>query len=476
MSDGTKLTTADEIEKVIAYDESSYADNLNAGEASITVSGKGDYYGTDDRTLTFAILPRSLDNNCTLGGLKSSYTYTSEEITPVPTVQCTDLKKKLGKDDYKISYENNVDAGTATMTITGKGNYQGTFTKDYTIAPKNLAEPEVKIAPIDAQEYNGMAVTPAPSVSYEFGDGTYALSPVNDYTVAYANNKGTGTATVTVTGTGNFTGSKTAEFRIGQLITNETKFTISCPALTDGTQYVYDGSAFEPEVTVTRIEGNKKLVKDSNYSVTYTDNIHAGTATVSVEGLGGYVGVWQKTFAIAPRDLTDSSVELSVGGVTDGSYQTQYTGSPVEPEVELTYDGQKISTTDYTVSYGADHTSRGTVTLTATAKDGTDFTGSRSTTFTITLASIGNGGYTPANGFKIGAIEPQPLVDGTATPQPKLYYNGTELVMGTDYICTYEKNDSIGSDAVVILKGIGNYTGSVKKTFKICANLSLIHI
>lgn len=169
-------------------------------------------------------------------------------------------------------------------------------------------------------------------------------------------------------------------------------------------------------MTVTRIEGNKKLVKDSNYSVTYTDNIHAGTATVSVEGLGGYVGVWQKTFAIAPRDLTDSSVELSVGGVIDGSYQTQYTGSPVEPEVALTYDGQKISTTDYTVSYGADHTSRGTVTLTATAKDGTDFTGSRSTTFTITLASIGNGGYTPANGFKIGAIEPQPLVDGTATP------------------------------------------------------------
>ena len=56
--------------------------------------------------------------------------------------------------------------------------------------------------------------------------------------------------------------------------------------------------------------------------------------------------------------------------MTDGSYQTQYTGSPVEPEVALTYDGQKISTTDYTVSYGADHTSRGTVTLTATAKDG----------------------------------------------------------------------------------------------------------
>lgn len=53
------------------------------------------------------------------------------------------------------------------------------------------------------------------------------------------------------------------------------------------------------------------------------------------------------------------------------------------------------------------------------------------------------GGYTPANGFKIGAIEPQPLVDGTATPQPKLYYNGTELGHGYGYICTYEKTTAL---------------------------------
>lgn len=115
------------------------------------------------------------------------------------------------------------------MTITGKGNYQGTFTKDYTIAPKNLAEPEVKIAPIDAQEYNGMAVTPVPSVSYEFGDGTYALSPVNDYTVAYANNKGTGTATVTVNRNRQFYRKQDGRIQNWPALTNESKFTISCP-------------------------------------------------------------------------------------------------------------------------------------------------------------------------------------------------------------------------------------------------------
>ena len=112
--------------------------------------------------------------------------------------------------------------------------------------PEEPGRAEVKIAPTTRRSTTEWLSHRRVWCHYEFGDGTYALSPVNDYTVAYANNKGTGTATVTVTGTGNFTGSKTAEFRIGQLITNESKFTISCPALTDGTQYVYDGSAFEP--------------------------------------------------------------------------------------------------------------------------------------------------------------------------------------------------------------------------------------
>ena len=136
---------------------------------------RGDYYGTDDRTLTFAILPRSLDNNCTLGGLKSGYTYTSEEITPVPTVQCTDLKKKLGEDDYKISYENNVDAGTATMTITGKGNYQGTFTKRlYDCAEESGRAGGKRSHRSTRRSTTEWLSPPAPSVSYEFGDGTYA--------------------------------------------------------------------------------------------------------------------------------------------------------------------------------------------------------------------------------------------------------------------------------------------------------------
>lgn len=476
MADGSVLTGS-AISDIIAYDESSYANNLDAGMASITVSGKGEYAETADRVLEFAILPRSLDNNCTISGINTTgYTYTSQEITPTVTVQCADLKKQLTSDDYDISYEKNVDAGAASITIDGKGNYTGTHTATFKILEKSLADTDVTIAPIESQNYDGIAVTPAPVVNYDFGDGTYTLSPESDYTVEYQNNQGPGTAKVIVTAKagGNFTGSIEAEFRIGQSIIEAGDFEINCPDLENGTAFIYTGEAFKPEVTVTRIQGGttRKLEEGKDYKVTYGENIHAGKGTITVEGMGIYTGTWERSFTIAPRDLSDSAIVLAVEGVTDGSYVAAYTGNPVEPEVRVTFNGNLVAASNYTISYGANNTNRGIITLRITANGGTDFTGTRSTTFEIGVASIGNGGYVPANGFRIGAIEAQPLVDGVATPQPKLYYNGAVLVYGRDYVCTYENNDRTGTNAVVILTGIGNYTGSVRKTFEICGNIA----
>lgn len=479
MVDGSVLTetTSPKISDIIDYDRSSYENNLDAGTASITISGRGEYAETADRVLEFAILPRDLTANCTVNGVKSTgYIYTSQEIAPTVTVQCTDLKKTLQTADYDISYEDNINVGTASIIIDGKGNYKGTYTETFSILAKDLGEDEVVIAPIEDQSYEGLAVTPAPVVSYDFGDGTYMLSPERDYTIAYQNNQGPGTATVTIEARpgSNFTGSKSADFNIGQSITEAGEFEISCPALENGTVFTYTGKAFEPEVTVTRIQGNttRPMEEGKDYEVIYGENIHAGTGTITVKGKGIYTGTWERSFTIAPRDLSDSAIVLAVEGVTDGSYVAPYTGKPVEPGVTLTYNGTEIKAADYTISYGTNNTNRGIVTLRATANAGADFTGTRSTTFEIGLASIGDGGYVPNAGFRIGAIEAQPLVDGAATPQPKLYYNGAALVYGRDYVCTYENNDRTGTNAVVILTGIGNYTGSVKKTFEIRGNIA----
>ncbi len=61
--------------------------------------------------------------------------------------------------------------------------------------------------------------------------------------------------------------------------------------------YTYDGTAKEPSVTATL--GDKALVKDADYTVSYADNVNAGTATATITGINNYKGTASATFAIA---------------------------------------------------------------------------------------------------------------------------------------------------------------------------------
>ena len=65
----------------------------------------------------------------------ASYTYSGSAIKPAVTVK--DSKgNKLSASNYTVDYTNNTKVGTAAITITGKGNYQGTITKTFVIKPK----------------------------------------------------------------------------------------------------------------------------------------------------------------------------------------------------------------------------------------------------------------------------------------------------------------------------------------------------
>lgn len=105
----------------------SYSNNTNAGTATVTVTGTGDYAGT--KSATFTIAPKAITAS-QVSALKS-YTYTGKAITPAVTV--SGLKSGT---DYTVSYKNNINAGTATVTVTGKGNYTGTATVNFTINKK----------------------------------------------------------------------------------------------------------------------------------------------------------------------------------------------------------------------------------------------------------------------------------------------------------------------------------------------------
>ena len=110
-----------------------YKNNLNAGTATVTVKGKGNYSGT--MTCTFKINALKL-TSATATLSDTTLTYTGKALKPKPTVTMkVDGKTVTLKSgtDYTVKYSNNKKVGTATVTITGKGNFTGTITLAFTI-------------------------------------------------------------------------------------------------------------------------------------------------------------------------------------------------------------------------------------------------------------------------------------------------------------------------------------------------------
>ena len=112
----------------------SYKNNTNAGTATMTVSGKGNYTGI--KNTTFKISAASLAKAAVSG--IATKTYNGKAQTQAPTVKLGTITLK-NATDYVLSYKNNTNAGTATMTITGKGNYTASLSKIYKI--KKAANP-----------------------------------------------------------------------------------------------------------------------------------------------------------------------------------------------------------------------------------------------------------------------------------------------------------------------------------------------
>jgi hypothetical protein len=181
----------------------SYSDNKNAGTATITITGTGNYIGTVKKT--FKITKASL-NLAKIANIATK-TYTGTAIKPSVTLTYKNKTLKQGSD-YTLSYSNNINAGTATVTIKGKGNYTDTVKKTFKISKVSIKS--VKVSSVGTQTYTGKAIKPTPKLTYK----NKTLKKGSDYTLTYSNNKKVGTATLTITGKGNFTGTRKVTFKI----------------------------------------------------------------------------------------------------------------------------------------------------------------------------------------------------------------------------------------------------------------------
>ncbi len=141
---------------------------------------------------------------------------------------------------------------------------------------------------------------------------------------------------------------------------------------------IYDGSKKEPAIVK---DGDKTLVEGTDYKVTYTNNINAGTATATITAADGqykYGGSQTKNFTISAKSFNPCTVTLS---------QTTYTynGKAQAPTVTVK-DGSKtlVENQDYTISYPTTRTNAGSYTITITGKN--NYTGTQTKTYTITQA------------------------------------------------------------------------------------------
>ena len=175
-----------------------YADNEDIGTGFVTITGKGIYKGT--KTVKFNIVPADISSKKVMLSYYSAIYDQSTYREPVVTVEGL-----AENEDYRVTYRDNFEAGTASVEINGIGNYRGTKTITFEITPADISGRNISLAYVDT-EYDGTEKKPEVTVE--------GLISGKDYTVSYENNIEIGTAKVIVTGKGNYQGTAIKTFLI----------------------------------------------------------------------------------------------------------------------------------------------------------------------------------------------------------------------------------------------------------------------
>ena len=394
---------------------------------------------------SFKVVPYELkDENVTLG---SDLAYTGIEQTQTVTVTVDGKTLTVGTD-YTVTGLTATEPGTYTVTVTGTGNYNGTGTKTFEIKKADIATAD--ISDIEGPfGYTGIAWEP--TVTVKFNNAVLTLG--TDYTVSYLDNVNVGTATVTITGTGDhFKGTATKTFEITAASING--FTVSTVAVV-----TYNTKAQTPAVTVAN---SGRILTADDYDVKYTDNVNAGTATVTVTGKGNFTGTASKNFAIA-------QAYLSVENQTVTHFRTETDAKSYAVPADMFLADEKETGFTITVTdYAGD-----AIFTTAPAVDGTNvnykLNGTVGTAFVEVKVKPDSSNYANASFTLTFVVNDKENVSGSISfPDGSAVYTGTGIKYENATISGYSgtlrygytPNASTGAslDASGLPLTVGTYT------------------
>ena len=406
-----------------------------SGTATLTIRSK---YNPDVSYTTNISAGILNSNQYQISLSASSFVYDGTEHKP--TVTLYKKGKAVDEKNYTVTYKGDlVNAGTVQAVVTAKGEITGTMTKDFKITPADFSKCNVSIAKGTVYLSNEKACIPEFTVK----DGDKILTEGKDFSVSYLNNDRPGTAMATFKGLGNYAGNITKTFTIVKK-TEQAKDIGKCSISLSKTAFEADGTEKKPAVTVK--DGNTVLKEGTDYSVSYSDNIKAGTATVTVKGKGKYSGTVMEKFeiteAVKGSDISDARIILS-------KIYYEYDGKEHKPEVSKLYiKGKEVDSKNYTVTYSDDLVNAGSPKVTVTGKG--SFTGTCSTTYTIAPRTFENCTVIVPEG-------PFYYYEGSVYEADYIVKDGDKtLVKGKDYTVDYKYNNKPGHTWDT-LRGMGNY-------------------
>ena len=453
-----------------------------AGKYEITVKGdklQGNYtvtYVAGTLTITSQSIDPGTDPekpNPDYTGAKvnspSDKVYDGKEHKWSPTVTDKADKKLKAGTDYTVEYSTSdfTNVGTIKVTITGKGNYSGTVTRTYKITPKSVT--------VTAEDKTKVFGEADPKLTAKVA-GTLGNDTV-EYTLSRKAGEAVGKYTITASGKAE-QGNYSVTYVAGTL-------TITSQSIDPGTDpekpnpdytgakvnspsdKVYDGKEHKWLPTVTD-KADKKLEAGIDYTVEYsTKNFKdVGTVEVTITGKGNYTGTVTRTYKVTPKEYTVttesatktySGTALTAGGKVEGivsgeTVEFTTTGSQTEVGTskntyELVWKSAKA--TNYTLA--KESIGKLTVKAKSIVPDDKDTPESEKTGITVSEPSDS----------KYDGKEHKEVLTVTDTK------TGKELVAGTDYSVTYSSDLVNAGTVKVTVAGLGNYSGSFTKTYKI---------
>ena len=326
----------------------SYAYNKAPGTGLMIVTGKGNYKGKVE--LNYKIVSKAVGNTsikkAAVTGIEKTYPYNGESV--IPAIQISLGGKQLTQgEDYDIQCTKNIDVGTASVVITGIGNYSGTIKKSFKITPIDISQAysrkqlQVNLPTETSFGKSGAKVDPI--ITYSTGEKVWTLRKGTDYKLTYSNNKKTGNgALLKITGIGDYSKSVSVNYKISTADISEYTMCVS------DVQYKKNknGSYFMSKVSIYDPDG-KVLKENSDYKLTYKTSsgkeITKNTAKnaissgemviVLAEGIGpSYTGSIKENYTVIPSDQAVRSIaKLKAQSIAS----QEYTGSEIKPDVRL---------------------------------------------------------------------------------------------------------------------------------------------